>query len=245
MNAGSNGVTDQPVSLTGSGIDISSGSDGNTKAQVNELVGRAKEQAQEVVSQTKQKAGELADKAKGQIVTQLSAQKETATGTLGEVASAIRQVGDGASSDKAFIRDYAQAAADQVEKLSGYLQNRDIDQIVRDTEDFARHQPALFLGGAFLLGVMASRFLKSSSRASINAGSWNTTPGNGRTPNALVPVGGSMEEDEAFSTNPVITAHDYIPGGIAGSGSQSNSDFSGGSAMPASGTGFGTTPGME
>jgi hypothetical protein len=42
------------------------------------------------------------------------------------------------------------------------LQERDIDQIAFEVQDMARRQPAMFLGGAFLLGFMAARFLKSS-----------------------------------------------------------------------------------
>ena len=37
-----------------------------------------------------------------------------------------------------------------------------MDDIVREAEAFARRQPAVFIGGALALGLLASRFLKAA-----------------------------------------------------------------------------------
>jgi hypothetical protein len=42
---------------------------------------------------------------------------------------------------------------------------------VSEAEDFARRQPALFLGGAFALGLLGARFLKSSGQQASQGGS--------------------------------------------------------------------------
>jgi hypothetical protein len=42
--------------------------------------------------------------------------------------------------------------------------------MIQEVERFARRQPALFLGGAFTLGLIAARFLKSSSEVSHSMG---------------------------------------------------------------------------
>ncbi len=57
---------------------------------------------------------------------------------------------------------YADRAADQIQRVSGYLGGRDISQIADEAEDWARREPVLALGGAFVLGVLAARFIKSS-----------------------------------------------------------------------------------
>lgn len=49
------------------------------------------------------------------------------------------------------------------------IQQKDIDEVIRETEDFARVQPAIFLGGAALLGFVAARFLKSSGQQAAAA----------------------------------------------------------------------------
>jgi hypothetical protein len=61
------------------------------------------------------------------------------------------------------IGQYADRAAEQVERFSGFLRERDADQLIGEAENLARRQPAVFLGGAFALGVLGARFLKASS----------------------------------------------------------------------------------
>lgn len=179
----------------------------DTKEQVKATVSKAKEQAQEAVAQTKQKAGELIGQAKDQIQEQIVTRKDSASGTLHEFANSLRGVSQSWTNEsQGQVTQYAQVAADQVDRLSDYLQNRDLNQITQDAERFARQQPALFLGGAFFLGVLAARFLRSSERHIQN---------NGLNPDrshALVPV-------ESGDTT-VYTAHNYVPGGVAGQGNQ-------------------------
>jgi hypothetical protein len=57
----------------------------------------------------------------------------------------------------------ADRLAETTERLATNLEGKDLDQIVDEVEQFARRQTALFLGGAFALGLVAARFLKSSS----------------------------------------------------------------------------------
>ena len=59
--------------------------------------------------------------------------------------------------------DYADKAADQVERFSTYLRETDVDEIAEEVRGFARRRPGLFLGSAAAIGFFATRFLKSSS----------------------------------------------------------------------------------
>lgn len=62
------------------------------------------------------------------------------------------------------IAHYVERAGRQVQSLADYLKNNDAGQIADASENFARRQPAVFLGVAFVLGVVSARFLKSSRR---------------------------------------------------------------------------------
>jgi hypothetical protein len=59
--------------------------------------------------------------------------------------------------------DFIERLAEPVERVSQYLERHDTRELASDLEDFARRNQAVFLGGAFALGMMGARFLKASS----------------------------------------------------------------------------------
>lgn len=119
----------------------------DTGANADSIAGMARNFA----SQAQQKAGE-------QVRSSLDKGRSRAVDTLHDVARTLRQANDGGDNPTG---QYMGKAGDQVERVAEYLQNTDLKQMVTHTESFARRQPALFLGGAFALGVIAARFLKS------------------------------------------------------------------------------------
>jgi len=125
-----------------------------------------KQQVGEVADQVKDQAVQLKDKVAETATGKLEDQKTQATSSLGNVSDAIRQTGQQMrSNDQEAIAQYIDRAAEQLDQFTGYLRSRDMRQIVGDVESFARREPALFLGGAFVLGLFGARFLKSSSQA--------------------------------------------------------------------------------
>ena len=68
------------------------------------------------------------------------------------------------------IAQYVEQAVDRVEQFADRLKQKDVDELVRDAQQFARRNPALFVGAAFGVGMVAARFLKSSNRTPAMAG---------------------------------------------------------------------------
>jgi hypothetical protein len=135
---------------TGSGV-MPEGEGGNGAGKAGSLMKDAKNAIGEAAAGLKSKAAGAADE-----------RKDTAAQTLGTVAGALR----GAAQDlhlgeAAALGTYAESAAEQLDKVAGYLREKDLKGLQRDTETFARRHPELFLGGAFLAGILAARFLKS------------------------------------------------------------------------------------
>jgi hypothetical protein len=125
-----------------------------------------KQQVGEVTDQVKEQAVQLKDKVAETATGKLEDQKTQAVSSIGNVSEAIRQTGQQLrSNDQEAIAQYIDRAAEQIDQFTGYLRSRDMRQIVGDVESFARREPALFLGGAFVLGLFGARFLKSSSQA--------------------------------------------------------------------------------
>lgn len=106
----------------------------------------------------------IVDRVKQTATSQLSAQKDKATDGLGSVAQAVRQTTQGLRDHQQdTVAQYVDRAADQIERLSDRLKNKDVAELLDDAQRLARQQPALFIGGAFALGLVGARFLKSSS----------------------------------------------------------------------------------
>ncbi|MCA1668499.1 MAG: hypothetical protein LC793_14125 [Thermomicrobia bacterium] len=121
--------------------------------------------AQDVVEQTQQKAGEVVGQAKEQATSQLSSQKDRAVESLDTVAHAIRQTSQHLrESNQAPIAEYADKAAERMEQFTTQLRNKDVQTMMRDVERYARRQPAIVLGSAFVLGLLGARFLKSTAQ---------------------------------------------------------------------------------
>jgi hypothetical protein len=128
------------------------------------------EQAKQQSQQARQQATDLASRGSEQAKSQLANHKHNAAqrmvpiqAALRESAQQLRNQGQGS------VGDYAERAADQVERFSTYLRQTDVDEIMDEVRGFARHRPALFLGGAAAIGFFATRFLKSSSERGASA----------------------------------------------------------------------------
>ncbi|MBP6786720.1 MAG: hypothetical protein KA170_03960 [Candidatus Promineofilum sp.] len=136
----------------------------------------AVDKAQEVAGQAGSKVSETAAVVKEQAmrtVSQVGEQAKTNVGSrmgdvaqeLGTVAEAVRQTSEELSGqDQAGIARYGTRIADQIESVSNYLNERGVEEVLTDVEGVARRQPALFLGGAFMLGLLVGRFVRSSSQ---------------------------------------------------------------------------------
>jgi hypothetical protein len=106
----------------------------------------------------------IVNRVKETATSQLTAQKDKATDGLGSVAQAVRQTTQSLRDQQHdTVAQYVDRAADQIERLSQGLKNKDVTELLDDAQRLARQQPALFIGGAFALGLVGARFLKSSS----------------------------------------------------------------------------------
>ena len=132
------------------GMDSPPGHSAGTKNNVSGMVAGAKDL--------------LVEGAKARATGAIDDKKDTAAQGLGTVAEALREAANKLGEGEAGpLGSYAESAAEQVDKVARYLREKDLQSISRDAQTFARRHPEVFLGGAFLAGIFAARFLKSSS----------------------------------------------------------------------------------
>jgi hypothetical protein len=105
----------------------------------------------------------LMDRVREGANTQLSTQKNRATDGIGSVAQAVRQTTQHLREQQHdTIARYVDQAADQLERVSERLRQKDVGELLQDAQQFARRRPAVFIGSAFAIGLLGARFLKSS-----------------------------------------------------------------------------------
>ncbi len=125
---------------------------------------KVQQKAMEAADRTKEQVHELADTAQTQARSMAAQRKSQAASQLSDIAEAFRHSSQALhDQDQDAVAQYTEQAADKLENLAHYIQDRNVDELLGDTERFARRQPELFLGGAFALGLLAARFFKSSN----------------------------------------------------------------------------------
>jgi ElaB/YqjD/DUF883 family membrane-anchored ribosome-binding protein len=113
-----------------------------------------------------QEASGILHQVRQKAASQLNEQKTRATDSLGSVADAVRQ-STRQLRDQQFdtVAQVVERAADQIERLSNHLRQRDLNELVGEAQQFARQQPAMFIGSSFAAGLLAARFIKASRPA--------------------------------------------------------------------------------
>ena len=140
--------------------------------------------ADDLLQQAKQTTSDVVDQVQQQAGSQIDRRKDETVGELEKVVGAVRKLGEGLGGEDQgpiayYAAEYGRKAADGLERFTNYLRQNDTRALVREVENFGRRQPALLLGGAFLLGLAGARFLKSSMPAD---GESDTNLGRGLPP---------------------------------------------------------------
>lgn len=137
--------------------------DDNVEGTKNQAVVKGSEQ---IVN----RAHDAAESLKSSAHDQIEAVKERAETGRDQAAERIRRVGTAMRSvgqelrdqDDAFVAKYAESIGTGIDRVATYVSVLEPGSLVADATRLARSRPAWFFGGAFLAGLAAGRFLKSS-----------------------------------------------------------------------------------
>ena len=126
------------------------------KSQIRDVKNQVVDQAKTTLTQARDSAVTSLTDSKGRLAEQVT-----------HVADAFRTTTDHLrQNNQPQLAGYADGVARQAERFAGYLRGADFRAMGEDVRELARRQPALVVGGAFALGLLAARFLKSSERKS-------------------------------------------------------------------------------
>jgi hypothetical protein len=114
-------------------------------------------------SETGNGSGGIAQKIREQANARLSSGKDRALDGVGGVTDALRQTSQSLrDSQHDTIAKYIDQAVGQVDRVTQTLRQKDIGELMLAAQRLARRRPAVFVGSAFVIGVVAARFFKSS-----------------------------------------------------------------------------------
>jgi uncharacterized membrane protein YgcG len=209
-------------------------------------------QGTEIIGQAQDQAMKLVDTARQQATSQIGAQQQRVAGTLNTVATALHDASrEMRKQDETAIAEYVDTAASQVEHFATMLREQDLEQLMNTTAQFARRQPALFLGAAFALGFAATRFIKSSApsgsgqMSSADRGLWYERPDGYGTSSYSSGYGyGGAVSDLGYSGTAGSTGQMGGSSGTGSSGSGGSSGSSGSGGSMESGS-FGASRGSS
>jgi ElaB/YqjD/DUF883 family membrane-anchored ribosome-binding protein len=138
---------------------------------VDQVKDQVKQQTQQAVQHCQEYAGQAVNIVSIRLKSSLAQQKDHLATGITDVAQILKKNGDSFRSQGigVFAGPYIDQAVTKLSEVGTTIQNKDIDEVIRDTENFARLQPAAFVGVATLLGFVAARFLRSSGQTVSDA----------------------------------------------------------------------------
>jgi hypothetical protein len=135
-------------------------------SKTDRRVTTTKRAATQLVDGTVNAASRLADDAKDEIGRRLTSEKARAVGAVETIAGAMRHTADELE-ELGPLPDMVERAADGIERAADFVQTRSLSELLVEVESYARREPAVFLGGAFVLGLFGARLMKSSTSRPI------------------------------------------------------------------------------
>ena len=97
------------------------------------------------------------------VTSRVDEQKNRAADGLGGIADVFRTAGNELRNENETLAQYVDMASDQLRRFADTIRQRGVNDMMNDVNQFARRNPAMFIGGAFLVGFGIARFMKASA----------------------------------------------------------------------------------
>ncbi len=162
-----------PISINTPGNDpvSTSAPESNTDNAAHEIKAVVLAGAHDLGDSVKRFATNAVGETKKGAESQIDMGKARVAEGLGTVANALRKTGEQLRAEKNdTLTSYIDTVVQKMDGLSHYIDEQSPSDIASDVKEFARREPALFFGGALLVGLMGGRFLKSSPPAPNRGG---------------------------------------------------------------------------
>jgi len=121
-----------------------------------------------VADQAREQGSNLASQATERVRGLVGQQIASGADLVGEIARAAQSLAGQLENTTPQVARMMRTAAGSAETFSHDMRDKSVDELMELTSDFARKQPALFIGAAMTAGFVLARFVKASA---FNTGS--------------------------------------------------------------------------
>lgn len=128
------------------------------------LASQASAKVEDATSLAQEKASELREQGSARLRDQLDERSTKVGSQVRSLATALRRSGNDLSDEgNGNASQLTTQAAERIERVGSYLEQKSGSELMRDVEKFARRRPWLLAGLGMAAGVAAARFVKASS----------------------------------------------------------------------------------
>ena len=135
-------------------------------AAAQDVAGAATEAITAAARAVASQASEIVGNVAGQLGSSVDEQKGRGADSLVGFAHAIKTAAAELDGQSPAIARKFRGASDQIERFSGKLRDRRVEDLITDYSNLAKTQPVAFFAGALIAGFALSRFIKSSASSS-------------------------------------------------------------------------------
>lgn len=101
--------------------------------------------------------------AKAKVLDAVESQRRRAADAVRGMAGALHRAAGDLKPENETMGRYTDMAAERLDRFAGYLRKTDWAQVLEESEDLVRRQPAWFIGGALAAGFLLARAVKNTS----------------------------------------------------------------------------------
>jgi ElaB/YqjD/DUF883 family membrane-anchored ribosome-binding protein len=152
------------------------------RGQQEGLASQATAKVEDAASTAQEKASELREQGSARLRDQFDQRSTQAGSQVRSLAKALRRSGNELGNEgNSSASQLTTRAADRIERVGSYLEQKSGEELMRDIETVARRRPWMLAGIGMVAGVAAARFMKASSEQRYgdsrrSSGQWPTRP---------------------------------------------------------------------
>jgi hypothetical protein len=127
----------------------------------------AADEGRAVVDTAKSESARLVSTARDEFRKQGDQQTRRIADNVRDVGNQLDAMARGEAPSQGVVADVVRETANRANQLANRLDERGLDGVTSDVKQFARQRPAVFLAGAFGLGVLAGRVIRNADTQAL------------------------------------------------------------------------------